>query len=274
MALSAPNTPIFTLPPTSQLSASATLSESQQKQLDEFRTKIPELISASPVPEEDKSFLTDACLLRYLRATKWILADAQKKIANTLTWRHTYQPHKIPPAEIEEESETGKSYINGFDREGRIILYLRPGRQNTKTYERQLRFTVFTLERALQLLPPGGEQVCLLIDYKGASMSKNPPLSQAAELLGILHAHYPERLGLAYLIDTPWYFSGFFKLVSPFIDPVTRNKINFGDRKKAELLEAKFDMDYIEKDVGGRFDFEYVHEVYWKALLEATQTSS
>ncbi|ORX91053.1 CRAL/TRIO domain-containing protein [Basidiobolus meristosporus CBS 931.73] len=274
MAAASLNVPIFNPPPTTHVAEPAALSDTQQKLLQEFREKIPELISNSPVPEEDQAFLSDACLLRYLRATKWVLPDAVKKISNTLEWRHTYQPHKIPASEVEEEGKTGKSYFNGFDRAGRALLYLRPGRQNTKTYERQLRFTIFTIEKAIQLLPPGAEQFCLLIDYKGASMAKNPPLSQAAELLSILHAHYPERLGLAYLIDTPWYFSGFFKLVSPFIDPVTRNKINFVDRKKAEQMGEKLDMDYVEQHIGGKFDFEYDHSVYWKALLEATNTPS
>ena len=37
------------------------------------------------------------------------------------------------------------SILNGFDNEGRPILYLRPGRENQKTSPRQIRHLIFHL---------------------------------------------------------------------------------------------------------------------------------
>ena len=37
------------------------------------------------------------------------------------------------------------SIINGFDKDGRPIIYMRPGRENTETGDRQLRHLVWCL---------------------------------------------------------------------------------------------------------------------------------
>ena len=49
---------------------------------------------------------------RYMRASKWNLRDAQKRIKATLEWRREYKPDLIPPDEVKIESETGKMYAS------------------------------------------------------------------------------------------------------------------------------------------------------------------
>ena len=61
--------------------------------------------------------------------------------------------------------------------------------------------------------------------------------------------HYPERLNKAFLVDAPWLFLGAFKLISPFIDPVTRKKIVFvkgSAEKRAAVLLEHYDLDQLE----------------------------
>lgn len=45
---------------------------------------------------------------RYIRAAKWHLPEAQKRIKGTLEWRREFQPDLIPPDEVKIECETGK----------------------------------------------------------------------------------------------------------------------------------------------------------------------
>ena len=99
---------------------------------------------------------------RYMRASKWNLRDAETRIKATLEWRREYKPDLIPPDEVKIESETGKMYvqylslrsrsliqlhriISGFDNDGRPIIYMRPGRENTQSSSRQLRYLVWCL---------------------------------------------------------------------------------------------------------------------------------
>ncbi|KAL3022764.1 hypothetical protein AAZX31_04G031900 [Glycine max] len=51
-------------------------------------------------------------------------------LEDTLKWRSTYKPEDIRWDEIVVEGETGKLYrASVHDREGRIVLVLRPGMQ-------------------------------------------------------------------------------------------------------------------------------------------------
>jgi hypothetical protein len=61
----------------------------------------------------------------------------------------------------------------------------------------------------------------------------------------------------------PWYVNTFFKLISPFIDPVTKTKMKFNEPltdhvPKEQLLTWR----------GGDVEFEYDHEIYWPELAQ------
>lgn len=105
--------------------------------------------------------------------------------------------------------------------------------------------------------------VAWLINF--AQRAKNPSLGIARQVVNILQDHYPERLGLALAINVPFLISAFFKLVLPFVDPVTREKLKFNPNVVKDGLFAE---DQCMADAwGGSQDFEYVHETYWKALV-------
>lgn len=59
----------------------------------------------------------------------------------------------------------------------------------------------------------------------------------------------------------PWYVTTFLKLISPFIDPVTKTKMRYN-----EPLTDHIPSSQLMKDAGGEVDFEYDHDVYWPAL--------
>jgi CRISPR/Cas system-associated protein Cas5 (RAMP superfamily) len=59
----------------------------------------------------------------------------------------------------------------------------------------------------------------------------------------------------------PWLFWGFFQLISPFIDPLTREKLKFDQN-----LRFFVPPEQLLKSYGGDLEFEYDHLVYWPAL--------
>ncbi|KAG2116163.1 hypothetical protein DEU56DRAFT_718517, partial [Suillus clintonianus] len=67
---------------------------------------------------------------------------------------------------------------NGFDKEGRPIIYMRPGRKDTETNPRQLRH-LECKDRANDLIPPGQELLVILVDYR-TTTPRNNPLSQTS----------------------------------------------------------------------------------------------
>lgn len=53
----------------------------------------------------------------------------------------------------------------------------------------------------------------------------------------------------------------FLKLIMPFVDPLTREKLHFN-----EDLAKFVPKEQLWTDVGGAVEFEYDHEAYWPAL--------
>lgn len=164
-------------------------------------TKAEKNAPTSPITEDEKMWLTRDCLLRYLRATKWDVSEAETRLQSTLTWRREYDLKKLTPEYISIENETGKQVILGYDINGRPCLYLLPSNQNTEKSDRQLEHLVFMLERAIDLTGPGQDTLALIVNFKETKSGQNASLGQAKQTLGFLQNHYPERLGRALVVN-------------------------------------------------------------------------
>jgi hypothetical protein len=105
------------------------------------------------------------------------------------------------------------------------------------------------------------EKLALVVDYKGATSSNNPPMSTAKEVLSILQNHYCERLGRAVVINVPWYLNSFFSVLKPFLDPRTKDKIKFNPELTDLVVNEQLDEEF-----GGQHAFFYDHRVYMPAL--------
>ncbi|OLL24157.1 CRAL-TRIO domain-containing protein isoform B [Neolecta irregularis DAH-3] len=231
--------------------------------------KIIEHFEKEDLSEDDKFWLTKECALRYYRASKTDICQAISRIGKTLTWRKEFRVSSITAQEIYAEAETGKQVLLGFDNAGHPILYLNPGRQNTAVSHRQLEYLVWGLERCIELMPRGIERLALCVNYKSANSTTSPGLSQSREVLNIVQNHYVERLGKAMVINMPWFITGFFKIISPFIDPLTRQKMVFNEDMRSHIPPRQLDSEF-----NGDLRFEYVHTEYWPCILEITQLRS
>ncbi|KAG0695606.1 CRAL TRIO domain-containing protein [Suillus ampliporus] len=232
---------------------------------------------------DEKFWLSYECLLRYLRATKWDAKEAIKRLEDTLKWRRDFGVYsKITPELVEPEATTGKEFLFGYDTHGRPALYLCPSKQNTEESPRQIHFVVWMLERTVDLMGPGVETLALMIDY--ADKAKNPSIGTARTVLNILQTHYPERLGLALIAHLPWLLHAFYKLITPFIDPLTRLKMVFNpvvnenglfrtvadaEAWNADSASRIFEPEQLVQDGwNGSQPFVYSHAVYWEALVK------
>jgi hypothetical protein len=214
-----------------------------------------------PVTDDDKIFLTKEQLLRYLRATKWDVPSAGKRLLATLTWRREYGINAFTHDYISPENETGKQVIQGYDNESRPCLYLNPSKQNTERSDKQLQHLFYNMERVIDLMGPGQESLVLLINFMDTRKGQGATIAQSRMTLYVLQNHYPERLGRALITDLPWYISAFFKMISPFIDPHTKTKLKFN-----EPMTNFVPPEQLLTNFGGKLEFEYEHATYWPAL--------
>ncbi|KAJ3930536.1 MAG: CRAL/TRIO domain-containing protein [Lentinula lateritia] len=226
---------------------------------------LPGIEKSGELMEEEQFWLSYECQLRYLRATKWKVDDAIKRLESTLKWRREFGLYThITPEYIAPEAVTGKEILFGYDVYGRPAFYMIPSRQNTTEATRQIEFAVWMLERCIDLMDEGVESLSLLINF--ADKAKNPSMSTSRTVLSILQNHYPERLGKALVINVPYLVNIFFKLITPFIDPITVQKLKFNPDVVKDGIFAE---DQVMKEFwGGNQDFEYDHEKYWPTLVD------
>jgi hypothetical protein len=242
------------------------MTEDQQVALASFQKRFSHLKD-----ERDKKYCDIPCLIRYLIARDWDLNKAEDMLNESLQWRRDFKPHEITPESIAEEAQTGKIYINGTDKLGRPIIIMRPERENTSNTQNQLKLLVYTLETAVSTMGEGVSQLVWVIGFANFSMSSMPSISQTMETIKILSNHYPERLGLAVMLDTPWLFGFFWRSVSGFINQKTASKVlmitsSTHKDEKDKTLKRHFDLKNFEKDLGGELEFAYDPKKYFASL--------
>ncbi|CAI9777829.1 unnamed protein product [Fraxinus pennsylvanica] len=225
-----------------------------------------------PLSGRSLQYCSDACLKRYLEARNWNVDRSKKMLEETLRWRSTYKPEEIRWPEVAIEGETGKVYRANFhDRDGRTVLILRPGMQNTTSLDNQIRHLVYLIENAVLNLPEGQEQMAWLIDFTGWTLSTNVPIKSARDSINILQNHYPERLAIAFLYSPPRIFEAFWKIVKYFLDAKTFQKVKFvypKNKDSVELMSSYFDVDNLPAEFGGKATLQYDHEEFSRQMVQ------
>ncbi|KAF8779837.1 hypothetical protein HU200_002102 [Digitaria exilis] len=246
----------------------AALYEEQKSKISKVRSELGQLSRKSAL------YCSDASIARYLIARNWDVKKATKMLKKTLKWRSEYKPDEIRWVspffftyaalkeviviihdDISDEAETGKIYRSDyFDKSGRSILVMRPGCQNTKNANGQVKYLVYCMENAILNLPQGQDQMVWLIDFAGFNLG-NLSIHVTKLTADVLQGHYPERLGVAILYNAPKFFEPFWKMASPLLEKKTRNKVKFvySDRPESmKIIEDLFNMDELECAFGGK----------------------
>ncbi|EMS48045.1 hypothetical protein TRIUR3_30793 [Triticum urartu] len=234
--------------------------EEQQEKINEVRKQLEE-----PSSLAIQGFLSDASILRFLRARNWNVQKSSKMLKSAVKWRAAYKPEMISwihmfigktkeqcnlyidekleeqsylyilvfKEEIAHEAETGKIYRADYkDKLGRTVLVLRPGLENTTSGKEQIKYLVYSLEKAIMNLTDDQEKMVWMIDFQGWTMGSTP-LKVTRETI-----------------------------VKPFLDHETSKKVKFvysNDKESQKIMAEVFDMDKLDSAFGGRnlATFEY-----------------
>mmetsp|Transcript_14551 Transcript_14551/g.18385 ORF Transcript_14551/g.18385 Transcript_14551/m.18385 type:complete len:419 (+) Transcript_14551:120-1376(+) len=194
---------------------------------------------------------------RHIVAEKGNVKVAENKIRKTLEFRAKmkidamrqcfYKLHYKEPNEftdirkgIDKELKDGKHIVRGHDLNNHAFFIIVPRRYTAFDNEWYLKGKLYSLERALAYTEriSGGtvEKINVVFDYENYKADKHePPLTLIKELMFCLRDHYPERMQHMFFVNAPLKFRAFWTLVKPFIDPVTKRKIQFvsGSQKKS-----------------------------------------
>lgn len=106
--------------------------------------------------------------------------------------------------------------------------------------------------------PLGDGKLTAIFDLRGASMD-NMDVAGLKQIFGLLQSHFPERLGRMVFLDPPVIFWGVWRVVSPFVDPVTRAKVVMASLK--DLGEGRIvPLRILPEDMGGEVEARSVVE--------------
>jgi CRAL/TRIO, N-terminal domain len=100
--------PSATIPTPPQLTADE---QTKYDTVLEYLKSLPEFPTSSskkskktaPLSDVEQYFLSRECILRYLRATKWVVADAKKRLEGTIIWRREYGTDTLLAETVEPE---------------------------------------------------------------------------------------------------------------------------------------------------------------------------
>ncbi|KAK4282048.1 hypothetical protein QN277_013470 [Acacia crassicarpa] len=239
--------------------------QEQQDQIGEIRKII------GPITEKFPALFSDASMQRFLRARNCNAKKAAKMMKETLKWRVEYKPENIRLDDVSCEAKTGRIYrANFLDKQGRVVLVLRPGVQSTSSGVEQIKYLVYCMENAILNLNYNQEQIIWLVDFQGWSKS-SVSLKVTKEATQLLQNHYPERLGLAILYNPPKLFESFWTMVKPFLETKTNRKVRFvypENPKSCKIMEEVFDMEKLESRFGGKSLAGFNYEAYAQRLRE------
>ncbi|KAJ5779909.1 hypothetical protein N7457_005069 [Penicillium paradoxum] len=222
----------------------------------------------------------DAVLLRFLRARKWDVPKAFSMLMNTVVWRvkeihvdddimakgelHALNQTQDISSTSEQKAgndfmsqmRMGKSYVHGVDRSGRPIVVVRvrlhqPGTQSQESLER---YIVHVIESVRLTLAPPVETAAVLFDMTGFGLS-NMDYPPVKFILRCFEANYPESLGIILIHNSPWVFSGIWRLIRGWMDPEIAAKVQFTN--SVADLEKFIARDQIVEELGGNENWRY-----------------
>eukprot|EP01119_Soliformovum_irregulare_P019824 TRINITY_DN6355_c0_g1_i1.p2 TRINITY_DN6355_c0_g1~~TRINITY_DN6355_c0_g1_i1.p2 ORF type:complete len:357 (+),score=106.39 TRINITY_DN6355_c0_g1_i1:1656-2726(+) len=235
--------------------------------LDQFKS----IMEKEDLTPKEREWCSEMCLCRYLRARDYDIEKSHPMLMNTLKWRREVKPRSITAEDVKIELQNeGKMYRNGKDKFGRPIIYMKPRFDNTGAEQKEVKvkYLVYLLEKAILSMDEskGVEKLALYIDWKDYSqLGGMSQMSISKEIAGILQDHYPERLGVAFMLNAPFMFKVFWKFISAFLAESTKQKVVMMG-SDMEPLQETVDLDVLEEEFGGHSKFRYNFEEQWQKL--------
>ncbi|PXF48612.1 CRAL-TRIO domain-containing protein T23G5.2 [Gracilariopsis chorda] len=203
--------------------------------------------------EEEDPFLSTATAARYLRGYKNENVAA-KNMASTYQYRRlvhandlgtNQDTYKTVWTELAKRNMFLAAKSDGATPPSPVLILRKRGdafdKGDFEEYRRAFFFTLDCTARIadaeLAIQDPIKQQTgqwVLVMDMAGYSSKNSPPLSVSLETMRIFQNHFPERAKRIVIIDAPNAFAILWRMLSPFIESVTREKFMFLSRSQGD----------------------------------------
>ncbi|KAJ2313600.1 phosphatidylinositol transfer protein csr1 [Coemansia sp. RSA 2705] len=202
----------------------------------------------------------DTYVIGSLRATEW---DADKAFAHVVHSVQRRISQEIDRLMWEGDllmnrriSENGLCIRTGCDKFGYPVFVV-PVRLNIareRTDADVEKFAAYSLEKVAQLARKHEGRAVLLYDFSGFKL-ENVDLSFSKILITTVQELYPYTFSATLLFVNSWLFSGIWKVMRGWMDPVVARRTMIV--KDAKALETFIPRDQIPTSMGGQLKFQY-----------------
>lgn len=218
-------------------------------------------------------------LLRFLRARKFEPNNSFAMLKKDLLWRRDVVGFKmkcelaqdILKCDLNEIHKYFPCWIQGYDKQHRPVSYRQFGKleiwsvMKITTMDRLVKFHAWESEMSLRLMEIKSretgyniETMVVIIDAAGWSMklATGDAFTFIKGMATTDADHYPERLGTLLIINAPSVLSFAWKIISAFLDDVTKAKISImsSPLEWQPKLFALVDKEQVPRMYGGLAD--------------------
>ncbi|PKA47962.1 Patellin-3 [Apostasia shenzhenica] len=218
-----------------------------------------------PLLGDEKS---DSALLKFLRARDFKVKDAFVMIKNAVIWRKMFGIESLLEEDLAMPELEKVVFYRGHDKEGHPVCYNVYGEfQDQELYskafgdekkrEKFLRWRIQLLEKGIRqrlgFSPAGICSMVQVTDLKNVLGPGKRELRQATKkALALLQDNYPEFVAKQVIINVPWWYLAYNRMMSPFFTQRSKSKFAFaGPSKSAEILFKYIAPEQVPVQYGG-----------------------
>ena len=228
------------------------------------------------------ALLDDFDCMRFLRARQMNISKAVAMATDWSQWANEVLPgspngrtpltilHDIddPHEEVYTSLAHCPHSLSGEDKDGRPIYWEQTGQcgvmyrelrkhvDNEVLFSRHIRIQEMMMCRMKATTERTGKRVEKLVVVNDlAALQMSPDMDAIKYFIGIIgidQKYYPERLQTVFCINTPWYFTAIYALITPFMDPVTKAKFRLLGKDYYSALSEVIDEEHIPEEYGGK----------------------
>ena len=215
-------------------------------------------------------------IYRYFKSSEWGKGANNPKfygknfddaIIDTIRFRKEYNIGRIDPKWIAPIVKSKLMYTNGYDKQGRSVLYVKfldvvTNISNNEDYLKTVLLTALhSVEKADRLSTrKGSGEFSVIVDLNGLSWKTCPPIKTMGQAIGFLKRHFPYRLNAIYIINVGMIFDTIWSFIKPMVPPRALRKTMFLKKNEFSKLLVQKIGDGLEVTYGGKSEIPKFEE--------------
>lgn len=193
-------------------------------------------------------------LRRFLVARDNDLDKSYEMAAAAIKWRSEIKPSTLTVSDFVTANSQGVWRFAGYAKNSWPVMLVRTSlfEQGCYSTEEYVRYIAYMMEKNIERMDPSnanGQRHFIIFDLH--EMNYNTDYAKLRELIRIANDYHPERLGIALVVNASTLFWGLWKIMSPWMDTYTSEKVKVFTSDYGDFLDEHVGLENVHTDLGG-----------------------